>query len=74
MYLYGHHVVKSHIERITEDTPANAGVVIFNIKDVPIGFGTTAKSAVELKDCNPNMIFVYNQSDVGEYLRIEDAS
>ena len=74
MFLYGHHIVKSHIDRITEDTPANAGVVIFNIKDVPIGFGTTAKSAVDLKDCNPNMIFVYNQSDVGEYLRVEDAN
>ena len=74
MFLYGHHIVKSHIDRITEDTPANAGVVIFNIKDVPIGFGTTAKAAVDLKDCNPNMIFVYNQSDVGEYLIIEDSN
>ena len=35
---------------------------------------TTAKAAVDLKDCNPNMIFVYNQSDVGEYLRIEDSN
>ena len=47
MFLYGHHIVKSHIDRITEDTPSNAGVVIFNIKDVPIGFGTTAKAAVD---------------------------
>ena len=45
---------------------------LYNIKDIPIGFGTTAKSAVEFKDGNPNMIVIYNQSDAGEYLRIED--
>ena len=71
-YLYGNHVIKSHIERISEDTPAHAGIIVYNIKDIPIGFGTTAKSAVELKDGNPNMIVIYNQSDAGEYLRIED--
>lgn len=71
-YLYGHHVIKSHIERISEDTPIHAGVVIYNLKDVPLGFGTTAKSAVDLKDSDPNNIVVYNQADIGEYLRRED--
>ena len=72
LYLYGHHVIKSHIERISEDTPVNAGVVIFNIKDVPLGFGTTAKSAMDLKNAEPNNIVVYNQADIGEYLRVEE--
>jgi 60S ribosome subunit biogenesis protein NIP7 len=72
LYLYGHHVIKSHIERISEDTPVHAGVVIFNIKDVPLGFGTTAKSAMDLKNAEPNNIVVYNQADIGEYLRVEE--
>jgi len=72
LYLYGHHVIKSHIERISEDTPVHAGVVIFNIKDVPLGFGTTAKSAMDLKNAEPNNIIVYNQADIGEYLRVEE--
>ena len=71
-YVYGHHVIKSHIERITEETPVHAGVVIYNIKDVPLGCGTTAKSALELKDAEPNNIVVFNQGDIGEYLRVED--
>ena len=72
LYLYGHHIIKSHIERISEDTPIHSGVIIYNIKDVPLGFGTTAKSALELKDTDPNTIVVFNQADVGEYLRVED--
>jgi 60S ribosome subunit biogenesis protein NIP7 len=72
LYLYGHHVIKSHIERISEDTPVHAGVVIFNIKDVPLGFGTTAKSAMDLKNAEPNNIVVYNQADIGKYLRVEE--
>ena len=72
LFLYGHHIIKSHIERISEDTPIHSGVIIYNIKDVPLGFGTTAKSALELKDSDPNTIVVFNQADVGEYLRVED--
>ena len=72
LFLYGHHIMKSHIERISEDTPIHSGVIIYNIKDVPLGFGTTAKSALELKDVDPNTIVVFNQADVGEYLRVED--
>lgn len=73
-FLYGHHVIKSHIERMSEDTPTHAGIVIYNIKDVPIGFGTTAKGVADLKDADPNNIVVFNQADVGEYLRREDES
>ena len=73
-FLYGNHVMKSHIERISEEPPLHAGIVIFNIKDVPIGFGTTAKAAVDLNNCSPNDLVIYNQSDIGEYLRVEDDS
>jgi 60S ribosome subunit biogenesis protein NIP7 len=50
------------------------GIIIYNIKDVPLGFGKTAKGAIDLKDLDPNHIVVYNQADVGEYLRVEDGN
>ena len=71
-FLYGNHILKTHIARITEDTPGNSGIVVKNINDVPIGFGTTAKSTLQIKDTDPTMTIVFNQADVGEYLRIED--
>ena len=30
------------------------------------------QSAIELKDAEPNNIVVFNQGDIGEYLRVED--
>jgi 60S ribosome subunit biogenesis protein NIP7 len=35
-YLYGNHVLKAHLGRITEDTPEHQGVVIFNMSDIPL--------------------------------------
>ncbi|KAB5594325.1 60S ribosome subunit protein nip7 [Ceratobasidium theobromae] len=35
-FLYGNHVVKAHLGRITEDTPEHQGVVVFNMNDVPL--------------------------------------
>lgn len=70
-YLYGNNVLKNHIARISEDTPLNAGVVIFNVNDIAIGFGTTAKSTLQIKDSDPTAIVAFNQADVGEYLRVE---
>lgn len=43
-FLYGNHVLKGHLARITENTPPNTGVVIFSITDIPIGFGMCMKS------------------------------
>jgi 60S ribosome subunit biogenesis protein NIP7 len=71
-YLYGNHILKSQIARITEDTPQYAGIAVFNINDLPLGFGTSAKSTVQLKDCDPTTTVVYNQADVGEFLRVEE--
>merc|ERR1719146_456184 len=36
-FVYGNHVVKAHLRRITEGAPRNAGVVVLNEQDVPIG-------------------------------------
>jgi len=35
-FLYGNHVVKAHLGRITEDTPEHQGVVIFNMADIAV--------------------------------------
>lgn len=71
-FLYGNNILKSHIARITEDTPQYAGIVVYNVNDVALGFGTSAKSTVQLKDADPTATVVYNQADVGEYLRVEE--
>jgi len=50
----------------------NEGVVIFSMSDVPLGFGVAAKSTQDCRKLDPNPIVAYHQSDIGEYLRIED--
>lgn len=35
-YLYGNHILKAHLGRITEDTPEHQGVVVYSMKDVPL--------------------------------------
>ncbi|KAI8321455.1 60S ribosome subunit biogenesis protein NIP7 [Martensiomyces pterosporus] len=72
-FLYGNHVVKAHIGRVTEDTPEHQGVVIYNMADVPLGFGVSARSTVDMRKVDPTGIVVFHQADNGEYLREEDA-
>jgi 60S ribosome subunit biogenesis protein NIP7 len=71
-FLYGNHVLKGHLARITENTPANIGVVIFSITDIPIGFGVCMKTTQQCRDLDPTQVVVINQADVGEYLRSEE--
>jgi ribosome biogenesis protein Nip4 len=35
-FLYGNHVLKAHLGRITEDTPEHQGVVVYSMNDVPL--------------------------------------
>jgi hypothetical protein len=35
-FLYGNHVLKAHLGRITEDTPEHQGVVIYSMNDTPL--------------------------------------
>ncbi len=35
-FLYGNHVVKAHLGRITEDTPEHQGVVVYSMSDIPL--------------------------------------
>ncbi|CDK27653.1 unnamed protein product [Kuraishia capsulata CBS 1993] len=71
-YLYGNHVLKAHVGKMSEDIPEHAGVIIFSMKDVPLGFGVSAKSTTEARNLQPTSIVAYRQGDIGEYLRDED--
>lgn len=72
-FLYGHHVMKSGLGRITEATPKYQGVVVYSMTDVPLGFGATAKSTQECRHADPMAIVCFQQADIGEYIRNEDA-
>lgn len=67
-YLYGNHVLKSGLGRITDNTPAYAGVVVCSMSDVPLGFATTAKSTLDCRKLDPSGIVAFHQA------RAEEAS
>jgi 60S ribosome subunit biogenesis protein NIP7 len=71
-FLYGNHVLKSGLGRITENTPAYQGVVVMSMADVPLGFGTTSRSTQECRKLDPAAIVSFHQADTGEYLRSEE--
>ena len=64
-FLYGNHVVKTGLGRITENTPANTGVVIYSMSDIPLGFGVSAKSTNDCRNADPNAIIAFHQADAG---------
>lgn len=70
-FLYGNHVLKTGLGRITENTPHGAGVVVYNMADMPLGFGLTARSTLECRKAAPTDIVVLHQADLGMYLRSE---
>ncbi|XP_059632724.1 uncharacterized protein LOC132275280 [Cornus florida] len=71
-FLYGNHVLKGGLGRITENIAVGDGVVVFSMSDVPLGFGIAAKSTQDCRKMDPNGIVVLHQADIGEYLRMED--
>jgi 60S ribosome subunit biogenesis protein NIP7 len=71
-YLYGNHVLKPHVGRMTENTPKYQNVVIMNMGDLPLGFGVAAMSTTEVRKADSNSIVAFHQADVGEYLRTEE--
>jgi 60S ribosome subunit biogenesis protein NIP7 len=71
-FVYGNHIVKAHLRRVTDETPVNGGVVVLSeIGEIPIGFGTAAKTVGDIRNAGPEAIVVYHQADTGEYLRDE---
>lgn len=69
------------LARISDGCPQYAGIVVFNMNNVPLGFGITAQSTDVIRSFdaavyttsfyNFQSIAVLHQSDVGEYLRDE---
>ncbi|XP_059146102.1 60S ribosome subunit biogenesis protein NIP7 homolog isoform X2 [Physella acuta] len=71
-FLYGHHIMKSGLGRITEGTEQYQGVVVYNMEDLPLGFGVAAKSTLACRNCDPMTIVVFHQADLGQYIREEE--
>ena len=71
-YLYGNHVIKAYIARMTENIPQYAPVCVFNLNDLPLGFGVAARGTMQTKELEPTAVVIFNQADTGEYLRTED--
>ncbi|XP_077998498.1 60S ribosome subunit biogenesis protein NIP7 homolog isoform X2 [Glandiceps talaboti] len=71
-YLYGNHVAKSGLGRITDNTPQYQGVVVYSMNDMPLGFGVAAKSTQDCRRTDPMNIVVFHQADIGEYIRHEE--
>lgn len=70
-FLYGNNVLKSGLSRITDNVPQFAGCVVYNMSDIPLGFGVAAQSTDRCKDLDPSGNVVLHQADIGEYLRVE---
>uniref|UniRef100_A0A7E4V7H3 60S ribosome subunit biogenesis protein NIP7 homolog n=1 Tax=Panagrellus redivivus TaxID=6233 RepID=A0A7E4V7H3_PANRE len=71
-YLYGNNVVKAGVGRMTEGTEAKQGVIVYNMNDMPLGFGVLSKGTAQVRAADPTAIVVLHQGDLGEYLRSED--
>ncbi|CAE7493802.1 nip7 [Symbiodinium sp. KB8] len=72
-FLYGNHIVKSGLARMTEGITANAGVIILSMNETPLGFGVAAQSTERAQEMDPTGTVVLHQADIGEYVRAEDA-
>ena len=71
-YLYGNHLLKGHVAKMTEGVPEHQGMVILNCKDVPLGFAVSAKSGAQISNLDGSAIAAFHQADIGEYLRDEE--
>ena len=70
-FLYGNHVSKNGIARMTEGIPQYGGVLVLSMSDLPLGFGRAAQTTERCKELDATAVAVLHQSDVGEYLREE---
>ncbi|XP_061197399.1 60S ribosome subunit biogenesis protein NIP7 homolog [Saccostrea echinata] len=72
-FVYGHHVMKSGLGRITANTSQYEGVVVYSMNDLPLGFGVAAKSTQDCRHADPMTLVAFHQADIGEYIRNEEA-
>jgi len=71
-FLYGNDIPKTGVARMTEGIPQYAGVVVFSLGNMPLGFGRANHTTEQCKDLEGPATVVLHQADVGEYLRMED--
>lgn len=67
-FLYGNHVLKSSLVRITENTCQYQGEVVYTMADIPLGFGVAAKG----RKVDLVAIVVFQQADIVDYVRHEE--
>ncbi|SBT42037.1 hypothetical protein POVWA2_043710 [Plasmodium ovale wallikeri] len=70
-FLFGNHVLKSHILKVTDNIKKGDGIMVLSMNDNPIGFGISIRNTQEIKILNVTDIILIHQGDVGEYLRSE---
>ena len=70
-FMYGGHVSRQGLGRITENTPQYQGVCVYSMGDIPLGFGVTAQSTFQCRKCEMNTNVLFHEGDIGEYLRNE---
>lgn len=46
--------------------------MLFNMANVPLGFGVAAKGTADCRRADPTVLVVLHQTDLGEYIRSED--
>mmetsp|Transcript_15974 Transcript_15974/g.19573 ORF Transcript_15974/g.19573 Transcript_15974/m.19573 type:complete len:183 (-) Transcript_15974:85-633(-) len=73
-FLYGNHILKAQVLRVTENTPQYQGIIVYNQNDIPLGFGVMSKTTTDARKLDPTGIMVFNQCDIGQYLRKESTS
>ncbi|XP_064092241.1 60S ribosome subunit biogenesis protein NIP7 homolog [Macrobrachium nipponense] len=71
-FMYGNHVHKAGLARMSENIPKHSGVIVYSSKDIPLGFGVTAKASVDCRRADPMDIICFHQADIGEYIRNEE--
>ena len=70
-FLYGNHITRAGLGRITEATPQYQGVMALTMADVPMGFGVAAQGTLQCRSVEMNQTVLFRESDLGEYLRDE---
>ena len=71
-FLYGNNVTKAGLAKITDNIPQYGGVIVYNLMEIPLGFGIAAQPTEYCRDLEPTANVILHQGDIGEYLRVED--
>lgn len=70
-FLYGNNALKSHISKVSEDVPINAGVFVYSQNQVPLGFGVMSVNPASYAKARGGDAIILRQADNGEYIRNE---